>query len=113
MGRERIAAASAGCANQAGVPREMRAWNRDYPPFKVIGNIYYIGSNAVAQFLIATPAGHILLDSGFEASVPRLRAHVESLGFRFGPEGELLHDRYIHEVRRRKVGAKQGLDPLA
>jgi len=85
-----IAAASAGCANQAGVPREMRAWNRDYPPFQVIGNIYYVGSNAVAQFLIATPAGHILLDSGFEASVPRLRAHVESLGFRFGDIKYLL-----------------------
>jgi metallo-beta-lactamase class B len=85
-----IAAASAGCANQAGVPREMRAWNRDYPPFQVIGNIYYIGSNAVAQFLIATPAGHILLDSGFEASVPRLRAHVEALGFRFGDIKYLL-----------------------
>ena len=85
-----LAAASAGCANQAGVPREMRAWNRDYPPFRVIGNIYYIGSNAVAQFLIATPEGHILLDSGFEASVPRLRAHVESLGFRFADVKYLL-----------------------
>jgi metallo-beta-lactamase class B len=40
-------------------------------------------SNAVAQFLLTTPAGHLLLDSGFEASVPRLRANVESLGFRF------------------------------
>ena len=85
-----IAAAGAGCANQAGVPREMRAWNRDYPPFHVIGNIYYIGSNAVAQFLIATPEGHILLDSGFEASVPRLRANVESLGFRFADVKYLL-----------------------
>lgn len=69
------------CASQAGVPADMRSWNRDYPPFRVIGNIYYVGSNGVAQFLITTPQGHLLLDSGFEASVPRLVRHVESLGF--------------------------------
>jgi metallo-beta-lactamase class B len=58
-------------------------WNQPFPPYRVIANIYYVGSNEIAQFLITTPAGHILLDSGFEASVPRLRANVESLGFRF------------------------------
>ena len=68
----------------------MRAWNRDYPPFRVIGNIHYIGSKEIAQFLITTPEGHILLDSGFESSVPRLRANVESLGFRFADVKYLL-----------------------
>jgi metallo-beta-lactamase class B len=103
--------AIAGCAGQAGVPREMRAWNRDYPPFQIIGNIYYIGSNAVAQFLITTPAGHILLDSGFEASVPRLRANVESLGFRFADVKYLLtshaHIDHVqgHALVRRLTGA--------
>ena len=71
------------CASQPGVPREMRAWNRSFPAHRVIGNIYYVGSNEIAQFLITTSAGHILIDSGFEASVPRLRANVEQLGFRF------------------------------
>jgi metallo-beta-lactamase class B len=103
--------AIAGCAGQAGVPREMRAWNRDYPPFQIIGNIYYIGSNAVAQFLITTPEGHILLDSGFEASVPRLRANVESLGFRFADVKYLLtshaHIDHVqgHALVRRLTGA--------
>jgi len=60
----------------------MRAWNRPFPPFRVIGNIYYVGSNAIAQYLITTPQGHILLDSGFEASVPRLADNVRALGFR-------------------------------
>jgi metallo-beta-lactamase class B len=84
------AAAGGGCAGQTGVPADMRSWNRDYPPYPVIGNIHYVGSNAVAQFLITTPAGHVLLDSGFEASVPRLRANVEALGFRFADVKFLL-----------------------
>jgi len=72
-----------GCAGQTGVPGRMWTWNRDVPPYRVIGNIYYVGSNEIAQFLITTPAGHFLLDGGFETSVPRLRQEVKELGFRF------------------------------
>ena len=72
------------CANQSGVPGNMQQWNRPFPPYRVIDDIYYVGTNEIAQFLITTPAGHILLDTGFEASVPRLRENIESLGFRYG-----------------------------
>lgn len=61
----------------------MWTWNEDFPPYRVIDDIYYVGSNEIAQFLIVTPAGNILLDSGFETSVPRLRDNVARLGFRF------------------------------
>src|SRR5579863_6847772 len=71
------------CAVGARVPFRMYAYNHAFPPYRVIGNIYYVGSNEIAQFLITTPAGHILLDSGFEESVPRLRENVRKLGFRF------------------------------
>jgi metallo-beta-lactamase class B len=71
------------CAAGARVPFRMHADNHAFPPYRVIGNIYYVGSNEIAQFLITTPAGHILLDSGFEESVPRLRDNVRKLGFRF------------------------------
>jgi metallo-beta-lactamase class B len=106
-----LLALGAGCASQAGVPREMRAWNHQYPPFHVIGNIYYVGSNAIAQFLVTTPDGHILIDSGFEASVPRLRANIESLGFRFADVKFLLtshaHIDHVqaHALVRRATGA--------
>ena len=73
----------AACSGMAGVPRDMRSWNRSFPPYRIIGNIYYVGSNAIAQYLITTPQGHILVDSGFEASVPRLADNVRALGFRF------------------------------
>jgi len=71
-----------GCAWNNGVPGRMWNWNQPFPPYRVIDNIYYVGSNQIAQFLITTPAGHILLDSGFDASVPRLRANIARLGFR-------------------------------
>ena len=58
-------------------------WNKPFPPHKVIGNIYFVGSEQLASFLITTPEGHILINSGFETTVPVIRAAVEKLGFRF------------------------------
>ncbi len=58
-------------------------WNAPFPPHKVIGNIYYVGSAELASFLITTPQGHILINSDFESTVPVIRASVEKLGFKF------------------------------
>lgn len=58
-------------------------WNAPFPPHKVIGNVYYIGSEPLATYLIATPQGHILINSDFESTVPLLRQNVEKLGFKF------------------------------
>jgi len=58
-------------------------WNKPFPPHKVIGNIYYVGSEQLGSFLITTPEGHILINSDFETTVPVIRAAVEKLGFRF------------------------------
>ena len=49
------------------------AQNPFYEPFpahKVIGNVYYVGSKDLATYLITTPEGHILINSGFEETVP-------------------------------------------
>jgi metallo-beta-lactamase class B len=59
-------------------------WNKPFPPHKVIGNVYYVGSEQLGSFLITTPEGHILINSSFETTVPVIRAAVEKLGFRFG-----------------------------
>ncbi|MCM3901816.1 MAG: hypothetical protein ND866_08935, partial [Pyrinomonadaceae bacterium] len=40
---------------------ERRAWNRPVKPFRVVGNIYYVGAEGVASYLITTPQGHILM----------------------------------------------------
>ena len=49
----------------------------------MIGNIYYVGSESLASFLVVTPQGNILINSCFEATVPVIRASVEKLGFKF------------------------------
>ena len=58
-------------------------WNKPFPPHKVVGNVYYVGSEQLASFLITTPDGHILVNSSFETTVPVIRAAVEKLGFKF------------------------------
>jgi metallo-beta-lactamase class B len=101
-----------GCASQAGVPGDMQAWNRPFPPYRVLDNIYYVGTNKIAQFLLTTKDGHMLIDSGFEASVPQLRQNIESLGFRYSDIKLLLtshaHIDHVqaHALVRRQTGAR-------
>src|ERR1044071_4802970 len=54
-----------------------------YPPHKVIGNIYYVGTRTLSSFLITTPAGHILVNSTYDRNVPVIQKSVEQLGFKF------------------------------
>lgn len=58
-----------------------RSWNQPVNPFRIIGNIYYVGASDITSFLITTPEGHILLDSGFAETVPLIEASVKKLGF--------------------------------
>ena len=58
-------------------------WTTPHAPFRVIGNIYYVGSKDLASYLIATPDGLILINSNLKSSVPQIRKNVETLGFRF------------------------------
>lgn len=62
---------------------QSREWNQPVKPFKIVGNVYYVGAKEVASFLIATPQGHILLDTGFLETVPQIKQNVAQLGFRF------------------------------
>ena len=61
-----------------------------FPPHKIIGNIYYVGTRSLASFLIVTPEGNILVDSTYEANVPVIRKSVEDLGFKFADTKILL-----------------------
>lgn len=59
-----------------------REMNRPFKPFRIIGNIHYVGASDVTSFLITTTEGHILLDSGFQETVPQIKKNVAELGFR-------------------------------
>lgn len=54
-----------------------------FPPHKIVGNLYYVGTEALASFLISTPEGLILINSDYEGVVPVIRKSVEQLGFKF------------------------------
>lgn len=56
--------------------------NKPFTPFKIIGNIYYVGTPVLGSYLISTPAGLILINSDFEATVPAIKSEVEKLGFK-------------------------------
>jgi metallo-beta-lactamase class B len=54
-----------------------------FPPHKIIGNIYYVGTASLASFLVVTPQGNILIDSTYERNVAVIQKSVEQLGFKF------------------------------
>ena len=58
-------------------------WLRDHKPFQIADNLYYVGGEDLAVFLISTPRGLILINSNLESSVAQIRGNVEKLGFRW------------------------------
>lgn len=58
-------------------------WTAPIEPFKIAGNLYYVGSRDLASYLVVTPAGNILINSNLESSPPLIRHSVEQLGFRW------------------------------
>ncbi len=59
------------------------AWTRSLPPFHIAGNLYYVGSEELASYLIVTPQGDILINSNLASSPEQIKHSVESLGFHF------------------------------
>ena len=103
------------CALASGVAVEAAlnpAWTRPFPPFRISGNLYYVGSQDLASYLIATPQGLILINSSLQSSVPTIRRSVETLGFHFSDIKILLisHAHYDHcagsALVKRLTGAK-------
>src|SRR5437879_10327734 len=91
-----------------------------FPAHRVVGNVYYVGSQALASYLITTPEGHILINSSFEETVPLIRVAVESLGFKLRDVKILLashaHSDHVaghallKELTRAKVYVMRGDD---
>lgn len=58
-------------------------WTTPVEPFRIAGNLYYVGSRDLASYLVVTPAGDILINSNLASSPPLIRHSVEQLGFHF------------------------------
>jgi metallo-beta-lactamase class B len=69
-------------AGQEAIEDTLQNWSVAFEPRRIIGNIYYVGSNLISSFLIVTPKGHILLDTGHIQMLPQVKANIEKLGFK-------------------------------
>jgi metallo-beta-lactamase class B len=56
-------------------------WSQPFEPRRIVGNIYYVGTNLISSFLIVTTAGNILLDTGHAGMVPLVEGNIKKLGF--------------------------------
>jgi metallo-beta-lactamase class B len=87
-------------------------WTTPHKPFRIVGNVYYIGSKDLASYLITTSQGDILVNSSLTASVPLIKKSVEALGFKFSDVKILLisHGHWDHAAGsaeiKRLTGAK-------
>lgn len=59
------------------------SWVKPYEPFRIAGNLYYVGTYDLASYLITTKQGNILINTGLAESVPLIRKNIETLGFNY------------------------------
>ena len=67
------------------------AWTTPQEPFRIAGNLYYVGSRDLACYLVTTPAGNILINANLESSPPLIRKSIETLGFHWADTKILLN----------------------
>src|SRR5437870_10929474 len=60
---------------------DAKAHKSEVRPFRIAGNLYFVGREDVSIFLITSPQGHVLIDGGFEYSAPFIAASIKELGF--------------------------------
>src|SRR6478752_4268319 len=68
-------------------------WTRPFPPFRIIGNIYWVGSYDLSTYLITTPQGNILINTGVGDTAQQIKASVEQLGFKITDTKILISER--------------------
>ena len=97
-------------------------WTRPATPHRIAANLYYVGTEDLACFLITTQAGHILINTGLEDSTPLIRASIGKLGFRLEDVKILLNMQAhfdhvaamaeIQRITKARVYATEGDAPI-
>jgi metallo-beta-lactamase class B len=72
----------AGAQQRVHLPIQNKAWETPFPGFKIVGNLYYVGTYDLGCYLVSTRDGLILINSGAPGSFPLIKANIESLGFK-------------------------------
>ncbi|QEC66062.1 subclass B3 metallo-beta-lactamase [Panacibacter ginsenosidivorans] len=71
-------------------PKTDTNWVKPYPPFRIAGNLYYVGTYDLACYLITTAQGNILINTGIASSGSQIKENIETLGFKFSDTKILL-----------------------
>jgi metallo-beta-lactamase class B len=71
--------------------RMIALWNKPTEPFQVAGNVYFVGTYGLASYLVTTPEGHVLIDTGLPEANPQIKANVAKLGFKVADIKYLLN----------------------
>ncbi|MEO6807343.1 MAG: subclass B3 metallo-beta-lactamase [Edaphobacter sp.] len=74
----------------SGFAQDNPEWTTPHKPFRIVANVYYVGSQDLASYLIVTPKGNILINSSLPSSVALIKKNVEALGFHFSDTKILL-----------------------
>jgi len=69
-------------ADACALTAESAAKNQPVAPFRIAGNVYYVGASDVTSYLVATSRGLILIDGGFAETAPQIEANIAALGFK-------------------------------
>src|SRR5436190_14872243 len=91
-------------------------WSDPYEPFRIAGNLYYVGTYDLACYLITTPRGNILVNTGLASSAKQIKKNIRALGFRLADTKILLNTQahYDHmgamAAIKKKTGAQLMLD---
>ena len=72
-------------------------WTQPQAPFRIVGNIYYVGSRGLAAYLITSPEGHILIDGTVAENAPLIEANIKALGFQLRDVKILLNNHAHHD----------------
>jgi metallo-beta-lactamase class B len=70
-------------AQQVNEPQGDPQWSQLYQPFRIVGNVYYVGTYDLACYLITSPTGYILINTGLAASADLIKKNIEALGFKW------------------------------
>ena len=91
-------------------------WSKPYQPFRIVGNVYYVGTYDLASYLITTTQGNILINTGLAASAEQIKNNIEKLGFKFADikilsttQAHFDHVGAMAEIKK-KTGAKLMVD---
>lgn len=87
-----LASTFIGTAQKVQEPKPWSAeWTKPYQPFRIAGNLYYVGTYDLACYLITTPRGNILINTGLASSATQIKKNIKALGFKFSDIKILLN----------------------